>query len=279
MSTIINADTSDGLKFTSDTSGEIKLQSAGTDTVTVKSDGKVGIGTSSPDTALTVAGEVRSLDGTVSTYITSASGAGGYIGTRSNDYLSFQTNATDRMRIDSSGNVLIGKTTTSYNTPGISFTSNDACSFATNANNGNIRFSAPVSQSQVAFYRQDTGALMGYIINGASNTVSYATSSDYRLKENVSPMSNNIDRLKQLKPSTWSWKVDSSHGEGFLAHEAQAVVPEAVHGTKDAVDDEGNPVYQGIDQSKLVPLLTAALQEAITKIEDLETRIQALENA
>jgi hypothetical protein len=91
-------------------------------------------------------------------------------------------------------------------------------------------------------------------------------------------MSNSIDRLKQLKPSTWSWTQDGSHGEGFLAHEAQTVVPESVTGTKDAVDDEGNPVYQGIDQSKLVPLLTSALQEAITKIEDLETRIQALEN-
>ena len=91
-------------------------------------------------------------------------------------------------------------------------------------------------------------------------------------------MSGSINRLKQLKPSTWTW-VHGGNGEGFLAHEAQAVVPEAVTGTKDAVDDDGNPVYQGIDQSKLVPLLTAALQEAITKIEDLETRIQALENA
>ena len=66
--------------------------------------------------------------------------------------------------------------------------------------------------------------------------------------------------------------------DGFLAHEAQTVVPEAVIGTHNEVDNEGNPVYQGIDQSKLVPLLTAALQEAITKIETLEARVAALEN-
>jgi hypothetical protein len=78
-----------------------------------------------------------------------------------------------------------------------------------------------------------------------------------------------------LKPVNFAWKVDGSRVDGFLAHEAQAVVPEAVTGEKDAVDADGNPKYQGIDQSKLVPLLTAALQEALTEIASLKARLDA----
>ena len=84
-------------------------------------------------------------------------------------------------------------------------------------------------------------------------------------------------RVQALNPVNFEWIADGTRVDGFLAHEAQAVVPEAVTGTKDAVDADGNPEYQGIDQSKLVPLLTAALQEALTKIDALEARITALE--
>jgi hypothetical protein len=111
-----------------------------------------------------------------------------------------------------------------------------------------------------------------------STTTSYNTTSDYRLKENVAPISDGIDRLKQLKPSRFNFIGHEEVVDGFIAHEAQTVVPEAVSGEKDAVDFEGNPDYQGIDQSKLVPLLTAALQEAVAKIEALEQRINNLEN-
>jgi hypothetical protein len=108
----------------------------------------------------------------------------------------------------------------------------------------------------------------------------FNTSSDYRLKENVVAMTGATDRLKQLNPSRFNFIADADTTvDGFLAHEVQAVVPEAITGTKDAVDADGNPVYQGIDQSKLVPLLTAALQEALTKIDALEARITALESA
>jgi len=78
----------------------------------------------------------------------------------------------------------------------------------------------------------------------------------------------------ELNPVNFAWKTDSTRVDGFIAHEAQAVVPEAVTGTKDAVDEDGNPDYQGIDQSKLVPLLTAALQEAVKRIEALESKIE-----
>jgi hypothetical protein len=85
-------------------------------------------------------------------------------------------------------------------------------------------------------------------------------------------------RVQALNPVNFEWLSDGTRVDGFLAHEAQEVVPESVTGTKDAVDDEGNPEYQGIDQAKLVPLLTKALQEALTKIESLEARVASLEN-
>ena len=106
----------------------------------------------------------------------------------------------------------------------------------------------------------------------------YNTSSDYRLKENVVNITNGINKVKQLEPKRFNFIGSTQVVDGFLAHETQTVVPEAVEGEKDAVDSNGNAVYQGIDQAKLVPILTAALKEAITKIEQLETRIQTLEN-
>jgi hypothetical protein len=126
-------------------------------------------------------------------------------------------------------------------------------------------------------YNTTASANVGSIlINTAS--VSYTTTSDYRLKENVTPVSDGISRLQQLKPSRFNFIADPSETvDGFIAHEVQTVVPEAITGTKDAVDDDGNPVYQGIDQSKLVPLLTAALQEAVAEIKALKDRVTALE--
>jgi hypothetical protein len=110
-------------------------------------------------------------------------------------------------------------------------------------------------------------------INAANNTTAYNTSSDYRLKENESSISDGITRLKQLKPYRFNWKSNSSGDkvDGFFAHEVSNVIPEAVYGEKDGEE------MQGIDQSKLVPLLTAALQEAVTKIEALEARVTTLE--
>ena len=119
--------------------------------------------------------------------------------------------------------------------------------------------------------------VVGSISTNGSATA-FNTSSDYRLKENVVPLTGAIDRVQQLKPSKFNFKADPSKTvDGFLAHEAQAVVPECVTGEKDAVDENGKPQYQGIDQSKLVPLLTAALQEALAEIESLKARVTALE--
>ena len=121
-----------------------------------------------------------------------------------------------------------------------------------------------------------------------SGGTQFNTSSDYRRKENVVGITSAITRLKTLIPKRFNFKSDTSRTvDGFLAHEVTAV-PEAITGTKDQVaiaDDVtsgiatavGDPIYQQIDQSKLVPLLTAALQEAVTKIETLETKVAALE--
>jgi hypothetical protein len=119
------------------------------------------------------------------------------------------------------------------------------------------------------------GTEVGNVTVTASATA-YNTSSDYRLKENVVSMDNASDRVLALNPVRFNFITDPEKTvDGFLAHEAQAVVPEAVHGVKDEVDDEGKPVYQGIDQSKLVPLLTKALQEALERIAVLESKVGA----
>ena len=135
--------------------------------------------------------------------------------------------------------------------------------------------------------RNASGTLVGNV-GVDSSSAQFNTSSDYRLKENEVAISDGIERLKQLKPYRFNFKTDTDKTvDGFFAHEVSSIVPEAITGTKDATetytDDNGDEQTrikpQSIDQSKLVPLLTSALQEAITKIETLEARVQALENA
>ena len=124
----------------------------------------------------------------------------------------------------------------------------------------------------------NANAIVGSITTNGSGT-SFNTSSDYRLKENVVTDYDATTRLKQLKPSRFNFKADKDTTlDGFLAHEVQSIVPEAVTGEKDGVDADGNPKYQGIDQGKLVPLLTKALQESIARADALEARIKKLED-
>jgi len=190
--------------------------------------------------------------------------------------LTFFTNAgtvtpSERMRISNDGNIYIGKTTDSTSETGFTLTQsgfariirdNQICLILQRLN----------SDGNVQIFRRDN-VNVGSISVTTSSTA-YNTSSDYRLKENVVPLANAADRVNQLQVHRFNFIADpDTTVDGFLAHEAQAVVPECVTGTKDEVDDEGNPVYQGIDQSKIVPLLTAALQEALAKIETLEQRL------
>jgi hypothetical protein len=115
-------------------------------------------------------------------------------------------------------------------------------------------------------------------IRVTTSSVAYNTTSDARLKENVVDLTGAIDRVNQIPVHRFNFIANpDTTVDGFLAHEVQDIVPEAITGTHNEVDEDGNPVYQGIDQSKLVPLLTAALQEALSEIADLKTRVAALE--
>jgi hypothetical protein len=121
-------------------------------------------------------------------------------------------------------------------------------------------------------FENPNGEVGSISTNGTATA--FTTSSDYRLKENIVPLTDAADRVNQLQVHRFNFLADpDTVVDGFLAHEAQAIVPECVTGTKDEVDENGNPVYQGIDQSKLVPLLTAALQNAIGEIETLKQRL------
>ena len=195
----------------------------------------------------------------------------------------FDISGTERARIDASGNLLVGTTTPLGAKQVNLWDPVTESGLLLKASGGTF------NGSPIVFYNSSNG-LSGFIGQSAS-AVSYNTSSDYRLKENVVPLAGAADRLAQIPVHQFNFIADpDTTVDGFLAHEVQAFVPECVTGEKDQVetvdvkDEDGNvigteerPVYQGIDQSKLVPLLTAALQEALQKIDALETRISALE--
>jgi len=245
----------------------------GTSDLIVDSSGNVGIGTSLPTSELTIGSDTPQID----LYKTSSADVLANIRAEtdagSGGKLVFQTkrngdSALDRMTIDDDGNLLVAASSVpSSSVAGCRF--NDPNAAAPTISRG----SGTTEISMLTF--QNGNGTVGQITTNGSATA-YLTSSDYRLKEDVQPMTGASDRVLALNPVNFAWKVDGSRVDGFLAHQAQAVVPEAVTGTHNEVDADGNAVMQGIDQSKLVPLLTAALKEAITKIETLETEMTSV---
>jgi hypothetical protein len=129
--------------------------------------------------------------------------------------------------------------------------------------------------SGIAHYFVTSNGTYAGDISCSGSTTNYASGSDYRLKENIAPMTGALDIVQALKPVTYNWKSDGSAGQGFIAHELQSVVPDCVTGEKDAVDADGNPKYQGVDTSFLVATLTAAIQEQQAIIETLKSRLDA----
>jgi hypothetical protein len=309
--------------------GALKLD---TDTLVVDdTNNRVGIGTSSPKTRLqSSAGGVLNAPslGSSSTnaplYLTNNDTSYGLVvGVSSADgHVWLQAQRTDETATaynitlnEAGGNVLVATTVTpsATSTSGagamISSLAGIVQNYSGNGAANYVNKTDYVSGTTFMYSFRVNGATCGTISSANGTSTSYTTSSDYRLKEDWQPMSGSVDRVKALNPVNFAWKLDGSRVDGFLAHEAQAVVPEAVTGTKDAMrdeeyevtaaieatyDEEGNeltaavpavmgtrtaPDYQGIDQSKLVPLLTAALQDSIAKIEALEARVTALENA
>jgi hypothetical protein len=127
-----------------------------------------------------------------------------------------------------------------------------------------------------SFTFQRGGTQVGAITTNNTNAT-YGTSSDYRLKENIQPMTGALNTVSRLKPVTYKWKPTGTDGQGFIAHELQEIVSDCVTGAKDAVDEDGKPIYQNVDTSFLVATLTAAIQEQQALITALTARITALE--
>jgi len=252
--------------------------------ITIDSSEQVGIGTTTP-----VSGTKLTINDSAFGGLQFQSGGSdcGYIGVNTNTLfvgggsaVAFHTgnaqatDGTERMRIDSSGNLLVN--TTSSTGFKMDLNANGGAGlFTQNIGSGTIgvltRPSANHNYNAMRF-DNSSASIVGTISVGTGST-SFNTTSDYRLKENVTYDFDATTRLKQLKPCRFNFKIDTDNTvDGFLAHEVSSVVPEAITGEKDAVDADGNIDPQGIDQSKLVPLLVKTIQE-------LEARITALENA
>ena len=186
-------------------------------------------------------------------------------------------NFTDAMTLDASGNLLVGTTVSlpSFANGRIEVlaAASSYCIVADATATSAAAIGVRGNDSTVAasFYNASTGGTVGSIVIN-SGGVSYNTTSDYRLKESVKPISGGLARVNALKPSIYNWKSNGSTGEGFLAHELAEVVPAAVSGEKDAMNADGTIKSQGIDMSRIVPILVAAIQE-------LTAEVNALKNA
>jgi hypothetical protein len=133
-----------------------------------------------------------------------------------------------------------------------------------------IRRTNSSTGSILEFWRGNPSPNQVGSISVTSTATSYNTSSDYRLKQNATPLTGALAAIQALNPCQFTWKSDGSTGRGFIAHELQAIVPEAVTGEKDAINENGTPHYQGVDTSKLVPYLVAAVQELTARLAALE---------
>lgn len=263
-----------------DNTFRINYNGAGADEITIQTDGHVLINNTAYGANGTLVVQqtadskgVAIIDsGAANTFFLENDGTINKIRNNSGVPIAFETNSTERMRLENTGNLYFG-------TNGADPSSSQTGVRISSTDNTNFWMSSTPRTSaydQLAFFNGN--GLVGTITTSGSATA-YNTSSDYRLKTDAKPMTGASERVQALNPVNFEWVADGTRVDGFLAHEAQAVVPESVTGTKDAVDADGNPEYQSIDQSKIVPLLTAALQEALTEITALKARVTTLEGA
>ena len=298
MASIINSTTTAGVTVTGDNSGVLQLATNnGTTALTIDTSQRVLIGATSAsgfdsgaDNLIVGAGSgsngITIYSGNTSTAgINFADGttgadiyAGGITYNHNTNNLDFSTtDGSGRMRIDSSGNVLVNTTSSTGHKMTVQSAAGaggiDCVGGATNGYYA-MRVDMPSTNTYGVLFRNNGNNVGDIRIN--SSTTTYNTSSDYRLKEDIAPMTGALDKVSALKPVTYKWKVDGSDGQGFIAHELQEVVAGCVSGEKDAVDKNGNPEYQGIDTSFLVATLTAAIQELNARVDAQALEIQAL---
>jgi hypothetical protein len=297
MSTIsVSTTTTTAYKVAADTTGVLTIQTGSTPTtaVTIDGSGNVGVGV----TPSAWAAGYRALDiGSVMSVVSGTGFSNLYNNTYNNGNLVYKSTGyatiysqrqdtgqhqwyisssgssgatvsglTQAMTLDASGNLLVGTNAINPTSGGMALLAIGAIqtSRGTTSTAGQMEFRNP---NGVVGTIQTTGSVTAYNV-----------SSDYRLKENIVPLTGALSTITQLKPSLYNYKADpSTNIEGFIAHELQAVVPHAVSGEKDAVDDDGNPIYQGVDASFLIPHLVAAIQEQQALITTLTERITALE--
>ena len=303
MASSINASTSGagGVITTADNSGVLNIQTAGTTVLTVDSTQKIGIGTTSPafkvDTQSSGDCAIRSKStggGGAGRFIADGDGSGSYPGfslsQSGTNYWTVQQRADTNLylyREAGSGNVLIpgGSVGINTNAPSsrlavIGDPGQASVDFrhTTTADLiyvwGNTGGSAGSAVYVMPIRTGSTATLQGGIYWNGS-VLSLATSSDYRLKENVVPLQNSLAKVAQLNPVSYTWKESGNQGKGFIAHELQAVIPEAVVGKKDDVDENGNIKPQSIDQTQLIVYLTKAIQELKAEVDTLKAKVGA----
>jgi hypothetical protein len=273
--------------------------SGGTQRGIIDALGNFGIGTASPAFRLDVvrgsSGVVLNLQGvdaySAETAISMAtqrakisaflSASGGFPGADLRFYTTPDSGSmAEACRIDRSGNLLVGTTSVEGNSKITTVHSQNGIVARTTATANSYEAivasrTATVGKIITLWYDLTAGTQAGFINIDSASSVSLNNTSDYRVKEDIQPLTNSIARIQNLKPVSFKFKADGYFAEGFIAHEFAEVIPQAVHGEKDAVDENGKPVYQAIDQSKIVPLLTAALQEQQVIIESLKARLDA----
>ena len=273
------------------TEGAIPLSLAtnGTERMRIDSTGKVGIGTASPMYDLQVGSTSANL------------ALGGALTTNATSRLKFLgSNTVTNWQISQNDSIvgafeIIPSTAaggSTFTTPAVVISSGGDVGINFNPT-GNARFvigyngtAQPGIRTYDSYATAGTNNAWSIMRNSAQvgtvtttlSTTAYNTSSDYRLKNTIAPMTDALAKVAQLKPVTYKWKADGSDGQGFIAHELQAVVPDCVTGEKDAVDAEGKPVHQGIDTSFLVATLTAAIQEQQSLIIQLQADVAALKS-